>query len=135
MNSPRPDKSKLYYPKMPAMWWLKQRSYFLFMIRELSSVFIGLFLVVFLIQIYQLGEGQESYMAFVQKLRSPGWIIFHIVALLFALFHSITWFKSSSVVLQLKLGGREFSRGLVTWLHIGAWFVISVIIFWLFIVL
>ena len=61
MTSSRPDKSKLYYPKMPAMWWLGKRNYFIFMMRELSSVFVALFLVIFLVQLYQLGEGRESY--------------------------------------------------------------------------
>jgi fumarate reductase subunit C len=74
----RPDKSKLYYPKMPATWWLKKPSSFLFMLRELSSVFIALFLVVFLIQIYQLTRSPEAYVAFSQKLSSPGWVILRI---------------------------------------------------------
>ena len=48
MSGTRPDPSKLYHRKMPATWWLKKKSYFLFMLRELSSVFIAFFLVVYL---------------------------------------------------------------------------------------
>ena len=128
MNGTRPDKSKLFYPKMPATWWLRQTSYFLFMLRELSSVFIAIFLLVFLIQIYQLTHGVDAYVAFARKLASPGWIAFHIVALLFALYHSITWFYSTSVVLPLRLGGRTIPRGAVTALNIGAWIVISLLV-------
>ena len=135
MNSPGPDKSKLYYPTMPATWWLRRRSYFLFMVRELSSVFIAIFLIVFLVQIYQLTEGQQSYTAFIQRLGSPGWITFHVVALLFALYHSFTWFQSSSVVLQIKIGRQEISRPVVMGLHIGAWIVASAVILVLFILL
>jgi len=135
MTSPGPDKSKLYYPTMPATWWLRRRSYFLFMLRELSSVFIALFLVVFLVQIYQLAEGQQSYAAFSQRLGSPGWITFHVVALLFALFHTFTWFQSSSVVLQIKIGQRELPRPVVLGLHFGAWIVASLVILVLFILL
>lgn len=124
----RPDKSKLYYPKMPATWWLKKPSYFLFMLRELSSVFIAIFLVVFLTQIYQLTRGPEAYVAFSRKLSSPGWVIFHGVALLFAIYHSITWFQSTAVVLPLRLGGREIPPGLITAFNIGAWIVISLVI-------
>lgn len=133
MNGTRPDKSKLYYPKMPATWWLRKSSYFLFMLRELSSVFIVVFLVVFLIQIYQLTEGPEPYVAFVQGLSSPGWITFHVVALLFALYHSFTWFYSTSVVLSLRLGEHEIPRKLVTGLNIGAWVVVSLVVLVLFI--
>ena len=62
MNGTRPDKSKLYYPKMPATWWLRKPRYFLFMLRELSSVFIAIFLIVFLIQIYQLTDSSDTRM-------------------------------------------------------------------------
>ena len=133
MNSPGPDKSKLYYPSMPTMWWLRRRIYFLFMMRELSSVFIALFLVVFLVQIYQLSNGQQSYTAFVQGLGSPAWITFHVVALLFALYHTITWFQSSSVVLQIKIGRKVLPRSIVMALHIAAWVGASAVILILFV--
>src|ERR671910_3174751 len=132
MSGNRPDKSKLYYRKVPPTWWLKKKSYFLFMMRELSSVFIAAFLVVYLCQIYQLTRGPEAYIAFAQKLNSPGWILFHIVALLFALYHPFTWFQSSAVVLPLRIGGRLISRPIVTALHVGAWVMVSVIVLVLF---
>jgi fumarate reductase subunit C len=131
MNGNRPDKSKLYYPKMSAIWWLKKKSYFMFMMRELSCVFIAIFLVVFLIQIYQLNHGYDAYVAFRQKLGSPGWILFHVAALIFALYHSMTWFYSTAVVVQF---GR-IRRELIIGLNIGAWIVLSLLILVLFIAL
>ena len=131
----RPDKSKLYYSRLPATWWLKKPAYLLFMLRELSSVFIAVFLVVFLAQIHQLTKGPEAYAAFVQRLSSPGWIVFHIVALLFALLHSVTWFQSTAVVMPLRLGERELPRSLVLALNIGAWVAVSAVILILFLAL
>jgi len=128
MSAVRPDPSKLYHRKMPATWWLTNRSYFLFMLRELSSVFIA-------VQIYQLSNGPDAYVAFTQKLSSPGWILFHLVALLFALYHSFTWFQSSAVVLPLRIGERSISRPIVTALHVGAWVMVSLIVLVLFLAL
>ena len=135
MSAVRPDPAKLYHRKMPATWWLTKWSYFLFMLRELSSVFIAVFLVVYLCQIYQLSQGPEAYSAFAQKLASPGWVLFHLVALLFALYHSITWFQSSAVVLTLRIGERVISRPMVTALHVGAWVMVSVLVLVLFLAL
>ena len=135
MSTVRPDPAKLYHRKMPATWWLTKQSYFLFMLRELSSVFIALFLVVYLCQLYQLSQGPEAYSAFAQKLASPGWVLFHLVALLFALYHSITWFQSSAVVLTLRIGERLISRPIVTALHVGAWVMVSVLVLVLFLAL
>jgi fumarate reductase subunit C len=133
MSAIRPAKSKLYYRSMPATWWLQKRSYFLFMLRELSSVFIALFLIVYLVQIYQLSKGTEAYTAFTQRLSSPGWIVFHLVALLFAIYHSYTWFQSTAVVLPLRFGERVVPRQVVTALHVAAWAVVSLIVLILFV--
>ena len=135
MSGTRPDRSRLYHRKMPATWWLRKKSYFLFMLRELSSVFIALFLVIYLVQIYQLTKGPDAYIAFTQKLSSPGWILFHVVVLLFAVYHSVTWFQSSAVVLPLRLGDHLVSRQTVTALHIVAWAVISLAVLILFLAL
>src|SRR5262245_5948448 len=132
MSGNRPDPSKLYRPEMSASWWLTKSSYLLFMLRELSSVFIAIFLVVFLVQVFQLSRGPEAYMAFARKLSSPGWVIFHIIALLFALFHSITWFQSTAVVMPLKIGAREVPRPVMTALNIGALIAVSIVILILF---
>jgi fumarate reductase subunit C len=132
MNTVTSDKSKLYYPKMPAMWWLTKRAYFLFMLREISSVFIAIFLVVLLIEMYQLSRGPAAYAGFLQRLTSPGWIIFHVVAWLFALYHSFTWFSLTSKVQVVRVGGRQVPPPLVTAVNVGIWIVLSVVILFVF---
>jgi len=133
MTGTRPDKSKLYYPKMTPTWWLKRPNYILFMLREFSSVFIAVFLVVFLIQICQLTRGPEAYADFSQRLGSPGWITFHVVALLFALYHSITWFYSSAIVLPMRIGETEIPRNRVVALNLALLAVVSFVVLLLFI--
>jgi fumarate reductase subunit C len=120
---------------MPTAWWLKKRSYFLFMLREFSSVFIAIFLVVFLIQLYQLTLGPEDYAAFVRKLSSPGWLVFNFITLLFALYHSITWFYSSAIVLPMRIGERELPRNVFVALNIGSLAAASLIVLVLFLAL
>jgi fumarate reductase subunit C len=105
------------------------------MLREFSSVFIALFLLVYLCQIYQLTRGPEAYISFTRKLSSPGWLLFHVIALSFAVYHSITWFQSSAVVLPVRLGEHAVSRQVVTALHIGVWAVVSLGILILFLAL
>jgi fumarate reductase subunit C len=132
MNAPTAEKARLYYPKMPVTWWLRNLKYFLFMMRELSSVFIAIFLMVFLVQIAALARGPEEYAAFVQKLGSRGWISFHVVALLFALYHSYTWFDLTSKVQVVRLGGRQVPPPVVTAVNLGVWVVLSLAILLVF---
>jgi len=128
MTAPGSDRPGLYYPKMPSTWWLRHPAYFRFMIRELSSVFIAIFLVVFLIQIHQLSRGPEAYAALVERLRSPGWIIFHVVALAFALYHSVTWFNLTAVVQIVRLGERQVPPRLVAGANFALWAAVSLVI-------
>ena len=132
MTAARPDRPKVFQPKMPANWWLKHPKYFLFMMRELSSVFIAIFLVVLLIQIAQLlrgpAAGPAAYNAFVQKLRAPGWIVFHIVAFLFALYHSVTWFEAAAKIVVIRRGEHRVPPEAVAGAGFGAWGVVSLVI-------
>ena len=49
-----------YKPKLSAAWWLKSRSYFLFMMRELSSVFVAAFVLLFPLPALCTGRGAGS---------------------------------------------------------------------------
>lgn len=128
MTAPRADRAGLYYPKLPATWWLQRPTYFRFMLRELSSVFIAAFLVVLLTQIRALSRGPEAYAAFLVTLRAPAWVVFHVVALAFALYHSVTWFKLTAVVQVVRLGGRQVPPRLVAAANFVLWAVLSLVI-------
>ena len=91
-------------PISSTTWWLSKRTYVLFMLRELTSVLIAAFLVVYLIQLAQLAQGAEAYTAFVERLASPGWLIFHLLVLIAALYHSITWFNLTPQVIIVRRG-------------------------------
>ena len=120
-----------YVPRMRATWWLSNPRYFLFMVRELTSVFIAAFVVLVLLQVRALGSGPETYQAFVERLRTPGWIAFHTVALLFALYHSLTWFHLTSRIQIVRLGQRVVAPRLVTALNVVAWLAISGVLLFL----
>ena len=74
-----------------ARWWLMRRSYFLVFVRELTSIFVAAYLVIFLLLLAKAGGDVESYDAFFEFLTSPGMLAFGVITLLFTLFHTITF--------------------------------------------
>ncbi len=128
MAAPTPPRPGLYYPKLPATWWLKRPGYVRFMLREITSVFIAIFLVVLLVQIRRAGQGPEAWAALLGTLASPGWIVFHVVALAFAIYHSITWFQATGVVQVVRLGERTLPAALVVGGAFAGWIVASAVI-------
>jgi fumarate reductase subunit C len=132
MNVPQPARPGLYYPKMRLGWWLGRPNYIRFMIREVTSVFIAIFLVELLVLVHKAGQGPQAYAEMVAKLQSPGWIVFNVVALVFALYHTVTWFKLTGVVQVVRLGDRKVPPGLVVACTFVAWGVVSLfILYWL----
>ena len=116
MSAPsRPAAPPAYHRPVRPDWWLSgryrspstqgTRAYLLFMLRELSSVVVALFLVFYLVQIARLSSGQGAYDAFVASLRSPASVLFHLVALASALYHAVTWWQLNGVVMVVRLGG------------------------------
>lgn len=131
-TAPRAERAGLYYPKISPTWWLRHPAYFRFMLRELSSVFIAVFLVVFLVELRQLARGPQAYAAFLATLRSPGWIVFHVVALAFAIYHSVTWLKLTGVVQVVRVGEHPVPAKLVAAGAFAAWGVVSLVILFFF---
>ena len=118
-------------PMSSTTWWLSKRTYVLFMLRELTSVLIAAFLVVYLIQLAQLAQGAEAYTAFVERLASPGWIIFHLLVFIAALYHSITWFNLTPQVIIVRRGEEQVPPVFIAGSHYGAWLAVSVVIVWI----
>lgn len=81
-----------YRQPMSRLWWLKKRTYFLFVLRELSSIFVAWFAVFLMIMIFAIGRGEEAYRDFMNWAGSPVVIVINVVALAFVILHTVTWF-------------------------------------------
>jgi fumarate reductase subunit C len=122
---------KPYRRPVSSTWWLSKSNYVLFMLRELTSVFVAAFLVFYLAQLSHLEEGTEAYTAFLGQRSSFGWILFHIVALIAALYHSVTWFNLTPKVMVVHRGEEKVPPAFIAGPHYAAWVVISVVILWI----
>lgn len=121
---------KPYMRKMSAGWWLKRGSYTLFMLRELSCVFVGGYAVVFLMMIRSLAQGPEQYEAFLAMLRSPIPILFHVVALAFVVLHTITWFQATPKAMAVWKGEERMPASMMIIPNYVGWVVVSVVVAW-----
>jgi fumarate reductase subunit C len=69
------------------------------MLRELSVVFFAAYTALVVLLVAKVHDGADAFRGYVDALRSPGLILFAVVALLFALLHSVTWFRAMPSVL------------------------------------
>ena len=61
MSDIRVTRVPSYQRRIGVFWWVHKRSYFLFVMRELSSLFVAWFVVYLLMFIAAVGGGEETY--------------------------------------------------------------------------
>jgi len=120
-----------YLKPVSNTWWLKRKPYILFMIRELTSIFVAGYCIFLIVLVFKLGEGSSSYSNFTTTLQSPTSVTLHIISLIFVLYHTITWFNLTPKILVLYRGEERISQRLVAGVFYITWAVVSFIIAWL----
>ena len=85
-------------------WFTQRRSYRLFMAREATSVFLAVYLVYLIVWIYRIGQGPEGLATAIDSARHPLTVAMHILALVAALYHSITWFNLTPKIMPIYIG-------------------------------
>ncbi len=112
-------------------WWLGEWHYLKFILRELSSVFVAVFVIETLLLISALRNGPEAYAHFQQCMRNPLVIVLNVISFFFIVFHTITWFNLAPSAMPVRLGGKRLPAVLVAAPSYVAWLVVSVFIGWL----
>ena len=112
-------------------WWLKRKSYILFMIRELTSVFVAGYCIFLLVLVYKLTQGSGVYGNFMAALKSPISVVLHLITLVFVLYHTITWFNLTPKILVLYKGEDRIPQVLIAGMFYAGWVVVSIIVAWL----
>ena len=120
-----------YHRPVSNTWWLKRKTYILFMIRELTSVFVAGYCIFLLVFVYKLTEGADAYANFIDALKYPSSVALHLITLVFVLYHTITWFNLTPKILVLYRGEERIPEGLVAGTFYVGWVVVSVIVAWL----
>jgi len=120
-----PYHPRWYRRRVSVWWWLQNRAYAGFVLRELTSVFVAFFAGVTLWQLRTLAQGPDAYARFLACLGTPLFVALHAVAFLFVLFHSITWFNLAPKAVVVRHSGKRVPDWVVVGLNYAAWLVLS----------
>ena len=105
------------YPwRMPVDWWTRNRHYFLYVVREFTSLPLAIWLLWLL---YAIWRSQTFSTAFA---------IFSIICLPFALYHSWTFLSLAGSIIHFKVLDRPVSARLIVGSQFAAWIGASIVI-------
>ncbi len=125
-----------YHPKwsrrrMPVLWWLKDRAYVKFVVRELTSVFVAYFALLYLWQLRALAQGPDAYARFLARLKTPLFLTVDIVALVFVVFHTITWFNAAPAAVAVRVRGKKVPAEIIIGSQYFGWVLASAVVVWI----
>jgi fumarate reductase subunit C len=97
-----------YRPPVSRLWWTRRWTYFLFMMRELTCVFVAWSVVFLMMLVYAIGRGEASYRHFLDWASSSVVVVLNVVALAFLVLHTVTWFALTPQAMVVRgPGGRQ----------------------------
>ena len=125
-----------YHPRwlrkrVSTYWWLERGSYFAFVLREASCLFVAWFVVYLLLLIRAVTQGDASYQQFMAWSARPRMLLLDIVSFLFLVYHAITFFDAAPRAMVVHLGKTRVPGSLVGASHYLAWAAASAVVFWL----
>ncbi|MCB1869310.1 MAG: fumarate reductase subunit C [Gammaproteobacteria bacterium] len=96
-------------------WWKKNPYFIEYMIHESTALFVAGYAFVLLVGLIRLGQGEAAWNGWLDALRSPVSLIFHLVFLVFILYHTYTWFKIMPITMPpVIVGGKRVGPGVIT---------------------
>ena len=117
-----------YNRKAERGWWLQHPRYIQYMIRELTSLFVGLYCALLVVGLVRLSQGHAAWDGFVAALSNPIGVAFQLMCLVFATYHSVTWFALTPKAMPLMVKGEAVSGKLIVGAHYLAWAAVSAIV-------
>ena len=116
---------KPYVREMTSEWIFRHPRYLRYLVREFSCLFIGAWTLMLVLGLKQLAQGPVAWAAFLEFLKSPASIVFHVLALCFAVYHSVTWFNLTPKALPLQMGEEFVPDAAISGAHFAAWGALS----------
>ena len=120
-----------YRRPISTWWWTRKRTYFVFVMRELSSIFIAWFVLYLLLLLRAVDRGATAYDDFLDWASSPFVVTLNVVALVFVVLHAVTWFSLTPQAMVVSVRGRRVPGSLILASQYVALVVVSAFVYWL----
>ena len=108
------SKRKPYVRSMDG-WWKKNPYYVEYMIHESTALFVAAYVLVLLVGVIRLGQGEGAWNAWLEAMKSPLSVICHLVLLAGAVYHTYSWFKILPITMPpVIVGGKKMAPEVLT---------------------
>jgi fumarate reductase subunit C len=119
-----------YHPAVPVFWWTRKASYLVFVLRELSSIFVAWLVLFLLLFVRAVGRSDAAYEEFLDWAASPWLVTLNVVALGFVVLHTVTWFSLTPQAMAPRVRGKPVPPAAIVGAQYVGLAVVSAIVVW-----
>ena len=96
-------------------WWRTDAYFIRYMAREVTAVFVAAYAAVLLVGLVRLSQGEAAFNAWLQALKSPLSLLFHLILLATFVYHTWSWFNIMPKTMPIMfVGGKRVQPGTIT---------------------
>ena len=115
MNNRRP------YVRPMDNWWKRDPFFVRYMAREFTAVFVAAYAVILLFGLVRLAQGEAAFNGWLQYLKTPWMLVFHVIVLATFIYHTWSWFNIMPKTMPIMfVGGKRVQPGTITGTGIAA---------------
>ncbi len=74
-------------------WWKKNPYFVEYMVHESTALFVAAYALTLLVGLLRLSQGEVAWNGWLDAMKSPLAIVFHLALLVAIAYHAFTWFK------------------------------------------
>lgn len=105
-------------------WYLRHRAYQKYMLREATSIFIGLWTLNLLFGVLRLSQGEGAWNQWLAW-QSNGFMLgFSLLSFFMAMIHTVSWFAVAPKAIPKYIAGKKIESKLVVSAH---WILFSLV--------
>ena len=118
------------YVRPMAGWWKRNPFFMRYMAREVTALFVAAYALVLQAGLVRLSQGHDAFEQWLDGMRSPLSIAFHLVLLAIFVYHTYSWFTiMPKTMAPVVVGGKRLSNATITGLGLAAAAVAGIALF------
>ena len=125
-----------YHPRwlrrpVSTYWWVEKWSFFRFILRESTCMFVAWSLLYLLLLIRAVSHGAGAYAGFLAWSAKPWVLTLNVVSFALVVFHAVTFFEAVPQAMVVHVGRTRVPGSVLKVTHYAAWATTSAIVAWL----
>ena len=109
-------------------WFMTHSRYKSYMLHEVSSLFVGLYMALLIFGLFRLGSGPDAWAGFLAFVKNPLVIILSLIAFALFIVHTVSWFQAVPQAMRIQRGEHFVPGNIIVGAHYAALGVFSLFV-------